>query len=156
MVLAKCQAKKESLKANKKTDLGISLKMTSSLCKMKSKFTIWVKSTANYTHLLYILLTVMEIFNAILFVSSLMITTTIHILFIKHKQSLLMTLRKAFHLWIRSSLSLTAELNIISIPRSKSLWDGAGDLLIAMLQDIVYKDPCITKVWTTSQCLIYV
>ena len=47
--------------------LGISLKITSSLCKMKSKATIGVKNTAHYTHSLYILLTVMEIFNTILF-----------------------------------------------------------------------------------------
>ena len=46
--------------------LGISLKITSSLCKMKSKVTIGVKNTTHYTHSLYILLTVMEIFNTIL------------------------------------------------------------------------------------------
>ena len=33
---------------------------------MKSKVTIGVKNTAHYTHLLYILLMVMEIFNTIL------------------------------------------------------------------------------------------
>ena len=43
--------------------LRILLKITSSLCKMKSKVTIGVKNTAHYTHSLYILLTVMEIFN---------------------------------------------------------------------------------------------
>ena len=63
--------------------LGISLKITSSLCKMKSKVTTGVKNTAHFTHSLYILLAVMEIFNTILFVSSLMITTTIQSLFIK-------------------------------------------------------------------------
>ena len=45
--------------------LGISLKLTSSLCKMKSKVTIGVKNTAHYNPSLYILLT-MEIFNTIL------------------------------------------------------------------------------------------
>ena len=93
--------------------LGISLKITSSLCKMKSKATIGVKNTAHYTHSLYILLRVMEIFNTILFVSSLMITTTIQILFIKYKQSLLINLKKTFQLWIRSSNSLKAVLNNI-------------------------------------------
>ena len=37
--------------------LEVLLKITSSLCKMKSKVTIGVKNTAHYTHLLYILLT---------------------------------------------------------------------------------------------------
>ena len=82
--------------------LGILLKITSSLCKAKSKVTIGVKNTARYSQLLYILLMVMEIFNTILFVSSLMITTTIQILFIKYKQSLLITLKKTFQLWIKS------------------------------------------------------
>ena len=82
--------------------LGILLKITSSLCKAKSKVTIGVKNTARYSQLLYILLMVMEIFITILFVSSLMITTTIQILFIKYKQSLLITLKKTFQLWIKS------------------------------------------------------
>ena len=43
--------------------LGISLKITSSLYKMKSKVIIEAKNTAFYTHLLYILLMVMEILN---------------------------------------------------------------------------------------------
>ena len=82
--------------------LGILLKITSSLCKMKSKVTIGAKNTAHYTHLLYILLRVMEIINLILFVSSVMITTMIQISFIKYKQSLLITLKKTFQLWIKS------------------------------------------------------
>ena len=102
----------------KRLFLEILLKITSSLCKMKSKVTIGVKNTAHYTHSLYILLTVMEIFNTILFVSSLMITTTIQILFIKYKQSLLITLKKTFQLWIRSSISLTAVLNNIRIAKT--------------------------------------
>ena len=62
-LLAKCQAnflgaKKESMKANEV--------ITSSWCKMKSKVTIGVKNTVHYTHLLYILLTMMEIFYTIL------------------------------------------------------------------------------------------
>ena len=44
------------------------------------------------TRSLYILLTVMAIFKAILFVSSLMITTSLQFFFIKYKQSLLITL----------------------------------------------------------------
>ena len=91
--------------------LGISLKITSSLCKMKSKITIGIKNTAHYTHSLYILVTMMEIFTTILFFSPLMITTTIQILFMKYKQSLLITLKKTFQLWIRSSISLVAVLN---------------------------------------------
>ena len=65
---------------------------------MKSKVTIRVKNTAHYTHSLYILLTVMEVFNTILFVSYLMIKTTIQILFVKYKQSLLITFKKTFQL----------------------------------------------------------
>ena len=76
--------------------LGISLKIASSLCKMKSNVTIGVKNTAHYTYSLYDLLTVMEIFNTIVFVLSLMITTTMQVLFIKYKKSLLTTLKKTF------------------------------------------------------------
>ena len=65
--------------------LGISLKITSSLCQMKSKVTIGVKNLAHYTNLLYILLAAMEIFNTILSVSFLLMTTTIQILFRKYK-----------------------------------------------------------------------
>ena len=97
--------------------LGILLKITSSLCKMKSKVTIGAKNNAHYTHLLYILLRVMEIINLILFVSSLMITTMIQISFIKYKQSLLITLKKTFQLWIRS-ISLKAVLNNIRITKT--------------------------------------
>ena len=87
-------------------------------CNMKSKVTIGVKNIAHCTHLLYILLTVMEIFDTILFVCSLMITTTTQILFIKYKQSWLITLKKIFKLWIRSSISLTALLNNIKIAKT--------------------------------------
>ena len=97
---------------------GILLKITSSLCKIKFKVTIGVKNTAHYTYLLYILLTVMEIFNTIVFVSSLMITTTIQILFMKYKQSLLITLKKTFQLWLRSSISLMAGQSNIRIAKT--------------------------------------
>ena len=122
------------------------------------------------THSLHILLTVLEIFNTILFVSSLMITTTIQVLFIKYKQSWLITLKKTFQLWIRFSISLTAVLNNIRITKTLlicviiskiSIWmlNGyslqlvmashhamvLGDLLNVMLQNIVYKDPYMTK-----------
>ena len=60
---------------------------------------------STYTHSLYILLTVVKIFNTILFVSSLMITTTIKVLLVKYKQSLLITLKKTFQLCITSSIS---------------------------------------------------
>ena len=121
--LAKCQAnfrraKKESLKVNEEIVLEDLLKITSSLSKTKSKVTIGVKNTAHYTHLLYILLTVMEIFNTILFVSSLMITAMIQILCIKYKQSLLITLKKTFQLWTRFSISLTAVLSNIRIAKA--------------------------------------
>ena len=150
--------------------MGISLKITSSLCKMKSKVTIGVKNTAHYTHSLFILLKVMEIFNTIFFVSSLMITTMVQILFIKYKQSLLITLKKTFQLWIRSSISLTAVLNNIRIAKTLlicviiskiSIWMlneyflqlamlghhaiVFGDLLSVMLENVVYKDPYVTK-----------
>ena len=50
--------------------MGISLKITNSLYRMKSKVTIGVKNTVHYTHSLYILLTMMEIFDTILCVIS--------------------------------------------------------------------------------------
>ena len=153
----------------------ILLKITSSLCKMKSNVIIIVKNTEHYTHLLYILLTVMEIFNTILFVSSLIITTTIQILFIKYKQSLLITLKKTLQLWIRSSISLTTVLNntriaktllICVIIRKISVWMVNGyslqlvmashhvivleDLLNVMLQNVLYKDPYMTKFLATN------
>ena len=99
--------------------LGISLKITNSSYRMKSKVTIGVKNTVHYTHSLYILLTMMEIFDTILFVSSLIITTSVQILFIKYKQFLLITLEKTFQLWRRSSISLITVLknrkNIINL-----------------------------------------
>ena len=118
----------------------------------------------------------MEIFNTILFAASLMKPTTIQILLIKCKQSLLIT----FQSWIRSSISLTTVHNIIRIEktllicviiRKISIWMlygyslqlvmashhamVLGDLLNVMLRNIVYKDPYITKFWATTQCLIY-
>ena len=98
--------------------LRILLKITSSLCKMKSKVTIGVKNIAHYSHLFYILLTVIEIFIIILFISPLMMTTTIQILFIKYKQSLLITVRKTFQLWMRSSISLMVVLNNVRIAKT--------------------------------------
>ena len=159
--------------------LGISLKLTSSLCKMKSKVTIGVKNTAHYNPSLYILLT-MEIFNTILFVSSLMITTMIQILFIKYRQSLLIALKKTFQLWIRSSIFLTVVLNNIRIAKTLLIcvtiskipkWIlnryylqlvmashhamVLGNLFNVMLRNVVYKDSHMTKFWATNQCLIY-
>ena len=77
--------------------------------------------------------------------SSLMIITTIQILFIKYKQFLLITLKKTFQLWIRSSIYLMAVLNNIRIAKTslvcviiskisiwmlngngKSSWDDVG------------------------------
>ena len=122
MFLAKCQAnflraKKESLKVNEVLVLGNFAGNYQLLVQVKSKVTIGAKNTAHYTHLLYILLRVMEIINLILFVSSLMITTMIQISFIKYKQSLLITLKKTFQLWIRS-ISLKAVLNNIRITKT--------------------------------------
>ena len=156
--------------------LGISLRVTSCLCKMKPKVTIGVNNTAIYTYL-YILLTVMEISTAILFVSSLIITITVQILFIKYKQSLLITLKRTFQLWIRSSISLTAVLNNIRISKTlifviiSKIWiwmlngyslqlvmtSHMGDVRrsVKCLQNVVYKDPYMTKFWATNQCLIY-
>ena len=79
---------------------------------------IGVKNTAHYTHSLYILLTVMEIFSTTPFVSSLTLRTTMQILFIKYKQSLLITFKEIFQMWIRSSTSLMAVLNNIRIAKT--------------------------------------
>ena len=132
--------------------------------KKQSKVTIGVKNTAHSTHLLYILLMVMEVFYTILFVSSLMITTTVQILFIKYKQSLLITLKKIFQLWIRSSDRCAEQYKnhkICVIICKISIWmlNGyslqllmashhavmLGDLLNVMLQNVVYKDTYMTK-----------
>ena len=136
--LAKCQAnfrraKKESLKVNEEIVLEDLLKITSSLSKTKSKVTIGVKNTTHYTRLLYILLTVMEIFNTIPFVSSLMITTTIKILFTKYKQSLLITLKKTFQLWLRSSISLAAVLNNIRVAKTLLICVIINKISVSML-----------------------
>ena len=101
--------------------------------------------------------------------------------FVYKIQSLLIALKKTFQLWIRSSASLTAVLNnirtaktiLICVIISKiSAWmlNGyslqlvmashhamvLGDLLNVMLQNVVYKDPYMTKFWATNQGLIYV
>ena len=92
--------------------LGILLKITSSLCKMKSEVTIGVKNTANHTHSLYILLTVMEIFDTILcFIFDDNDHDTNFVYEIQTKGLLLITLKKTFQLCIRSSISLMAVLN---------------------------------------------
>ena len=90
--------------------------------------------------------------------------------FVYKIQSLLIALKKTFQLWIRSSASLTAVLNnirtaktiLICVIISKiSAWmlNGyslqlvmashhamvLGDLLNVMLQNVVYKDPYMTK-----------
>ena len=88
----------------------------------------------------------------------------------KKKQSLLITLKKTFQLWIRSSVSLTAVLNNIRITKMllicviiskisvRILSDYSlqlvmashhamvlGDLLNIMFRNVVYKDPYMTK-----------
>ena len=175
LFLAKCQAnflraKKESLKANEIIAFGDFTENYQLLVQDEIQSYYWSKEYSHYTHSLYILLKVMEIFNTILFVSSLMITTTIQILFIKYKQSLLITLKKTFQLWIRSSISLTAVLNNIRIAKTLlicviiskiSIWMlneyflqlamlghhaiVFGDSLNVMLENVVYKDPYVTK-----------
>ena len=137
LLLAKCQAnflraKKEPLKAD---EVRISLKIISFFGKIKPKVTIGVKNTAHYTHSLYIILTVIEISNTILFVSSLMITTTIQILFVKYKQSLLINLKKTFQLWIRSSISLTPVLNNIRITKALLICVMISKISIWMLNE---------------------
>ena len=92
------------------------------------------------------------------------------ILFIKYKQSLLITLEKTFQLWTRSSISDgCAEqyknhknfINLCVIISKISIWmlNGyslqlimarhhtmvLGDLLNVMLRNVVYKDPYMTK-----------
>ena len=112
------RAKKESLKANEVIVLRDFAGNYQFLVQNEIQVTIGVKNTAHYTHSFYILLTVMEIFNTMLFVSFLTMITTVQILFIKYKQSLLITLKKTFQLWIRSSISLTAVLSNIRIAKT--------------------------------------
>ena len=180
MFLVKCQAnflraKKESLKADEVIVLGDFAENYQFLVQEIQSYH-WSKEYCTLDPLVYILLTVMEIFNTILFVSSLMITTTIQILFIKYKQSLLITLKKTFQLRIRSSISVTAVLNntriaktllICVIIRKISVWMVNGyslqlvmashhvivleDLLNVMLQNVFYKDPSMTKFLATNQ-----
>ena len=75
-----------------------------------------------------------------------MITTTIQILFIKYKQSLLITLKKTFQLWIRSSISLTAVLNNIRIAKTLLICVFITKISIWMLNgyslQLVMESPC--------------
>ena len=132
---------------------------------MKPEDTIGAKSTAHCTHSLYILLTVMEIFSTILFVSYLMITATIQIFFIKHKQSLLISLKTTLQLLIRSYISLTAVLNnrrtvktlficVIISKYSKWMLNGYSLQLVMAshhakvlgdLLNLIYKHPYMTR-----------
>ena len=153
--------------------LRISLKTTSSLCKMKSKVTI----EAHHTPSLYVLLRVIEIFNTVLCFSS--GDNNPHTNFAY--KTILVDYLKDLQLWIKSSISLTAVQNNIRITKTSlicviiskiSIWMLNGyslqlvmashhamvlrDLLNVMLQNIVYKDPYMTKFWATNQCLIYV
>ena len=87
-----------------------------------------------------------EIFSTILFVSSLIITTTIQILFIKYRQSLVITLKKTFQLWIRSSISLTAVVSNIRIAKTINLCyhqqDFNMDAEWIFFATSHYKSPC--------------
>ena len=61
------------------------------------------------------------VYNTILFVSSLMITTVTKILFVRYKQSLLITLERTFQKGIRSFTYLTALLNFRRIVKTLSI-----------------------------------
>ena len=128
---------------------------------MKYKVTIGVKNTGHYTHSLYIQQ------NFLFFISDDNNHDTI--LFIKYKQSLFITLKKTFQLWMRFSISLMVVLNNIRIAKTPtcfiiskiSIWMlnrcslqlvmpshhvmVLGDLLNIMLQNVDYKDPYMTK-----------
>ena len=173
--LAKCQAnfltaKKESLKANEVIVLGDFAENYQFLVQDEIQSYHWSKEYCTLHPLvIYFLLAAMEIFNTILFISFLMITTIIQILFTKYKQSLLNALKKTLPLWIRSSISLMGVLNNIRITktllicviiRKISIWMligyslqffashhtmVLGDLLNIMLRNVVYKDPYMTK-----------
>ena len=124
--LAKCQAnflkaKKESLKMNEGIVLGDFAENYQFLVKDEIQSYYWSREYSTYTHSLHILLTVVKIFNTILFVSSLMITTTIKILLVKYKQSLLITLKKTFQLCIRSSISEDRFAKSETVPRTKGV-----------------------------------
>ena len=99
----------------------------------------WSKEYCTLDPLVYILLTVMEIFNTILFVSSLMITTAIQILFIKYKQSLLITLKRTFQLWIRPSISLTAVLNNVRITKILSICVIISKISVWMMNEYSFQ-----------------
>ena len=121
----------------------------------------------------------MEIFHATFFDSSLMIMTTIQILFMKYEQMIVVDyFKKSFQLLIRSSISLTAVLNNVIgktllncvIISKISVWmlngyslqlvvmarhqvNGVGEFVV-MLQNTVYKDPYMIIFGATYQCLI--
>ena len=119
-LLAKSQAnfvraKKESLKANEVIVLGDFVENYQFLLQDETQSYHWSKEY--YTHLLYVLLTMMEICNTTLLGLSLMIRTSVQSFFIKYKQSLLITLKKTLQFWIRSSISLTAVLDNIRIAK---------------------------------------
>ena len=64
-----------------------------------------------------------------------MITTTIQILFIKYKQSLLITLKNTFQLWIRSSISLMTVLNNIRIAKTLLICIIISKISVLMLNE---------------------
>ena len=171
------RAKKESLKANEVIVLGDFVENYQFLLQDEIQSYHWSKEY--YTHLLYVLLTMMEICNTTLFGSSLMITS-VQSFFIKYKQSLLVDYLKE-NLTILDKIfyfsdSCTGQYKnrktlLICVIISKiSVWmlNGyslqlvmashhamvLGDLLNVTLKNVVYTT--WPKFWATNQCMIYV
>ena len=107
-----------------------------------------------------ILLMVMEIFNTILFVSSLMITHNPNYFYKIQTIPVMNNIRIAKTLFICVIISkiLMWMLNGYSLQLVMASHHAMvlGDLLNVMLRNIIYKHPYMTKFWATNQCLIYV
>ena len=149
-------------------------------CNMKSKVTIGVKNTAHCTHLLYILLTVMEIIDTILCFFSddydhdTNFVYKIQTILVDYLEENLPIVDKIFYLSDGSAEQYKNRKNFINFCHNQQDFNmGAewislqlvmashhamvlGDLLNVMLQNVVYKDPYITKFCANNQCLIYV
>ena len=123
LVSAKCQAnflraKKESLKANEVNVLEDLTKNYPFLVQDETQNYNWSKEYCTlHPFVVYFIDGDGNIHhNSLCFISDNKSHDTIF--FIKYKQSLLITLKKTFQLWIRSYISLTAVLNNITITKT--------------------------------------
>ena len=126
--------------------LGITLKITSSLCKMKSKVTIRGKNTAHYTHLLYILLTMRYFIVDVVYFIDLQIVDKIFYFsdsWAEKYKNCKNFINLCHH---QQDFNIDVEWIFFATSHGKSPCNHVmvlGDLLNVMLQNVIYKDPYI-------------